>query len=219
MRAMLTAKLCPLHQELHFEQVDAGHPARNEVEAFIAQVYRSRYGADLRSFLPHLLAFRDDAGELQAAVGLRYGAEGALFVEQYLDLPAEAAIGARLRLPVARRDLVEVGNFASRSPGDARTIVVRLADLLHGQGIRWVLFAATRQLRNALNKLHLNPQVLAPACPDRLHADAQQWGRYYDAQPDVLWGDIVAAHAHLYPNTRAADSTFQTKLKVCGRLA
>ena len=32
---------------------------RADTEAFIAQVYRARYGAELTRFLPHLLAFRN----------------------------------------------------------------------------------------------------------------------------------------------------------------
>jgi Thermostable hemolysin len=47
--------------------IEAGHPERAEVEAFIAQVYAERYGATLQSFLPRLLAFRDRNGVLQAA--------------------------------------------------------------------------------------------------------------------------------------------------------
>ena len=65
--------------------IDPGHARRAGTEAFIAQVYRARYGAELTQFLPHLLAFDDAAGRLQAAVGLRCGYEGPLFVEQYLE--------------------------------------------------------------------------------------------------------------------------------------
>lgn len=178
--------------------IEAGHPDRPEVEAFIAQVYAERYGARLQGFLPRLLAFRDRAGQLQAAVGLRRGHEGALFVEQYLDLPVEQALNARLGRPVLRSDLVEVGSFASRSPGDAREVIVLITDLLHQAGVRWVLFAATRQLRNALDRLRLAPVVLADARPERLQADPAQWGNYYDSQPQLLFGDIAAGHAFLH---------------------
>ncbi|SON78509.1 hypothetical protein XAP7430_200074 [Xanthomonas phaseoli pv. phaseoli] len=71
--------------------VEAGHPQRQEVERFIAAVYLRRYGAQLRSFLPQLLVYRDADGALMAAVGMRIGSAGALFVEQYLDEPAESA--------------------------------------------------------------------------------------------------------------------------------
>jgi hypothetical protein len=178
--------------------IEAGHPDRAEVEAFIAQVYAERYGARLRTFLPRLLAFRDPTGRLQAAVGLRRGQEGALFVEQYLDLPAEASIHARLGRPVLRSELVEVGSFASRSPGDAREVIVLITDLLHQAGVRWVLFAATRQLRNAFDRLRLATVVLADARSERLQDDPAQWGNYYDAQPQVLFGDIASGHAFLH---------------------
>ena len=178
--------------------VEAGHPERPEVESFIAQVYAERYGATLTRFLPRLLAFRDRAGTLQAAVGLRGGQEGPLFVEQYLDLPAEANLHARLGRAVLRSELVEVGSFASRSPGDAREVIVLITDLLHRAGVRWVLFAATRQLRNAFDRLRLATVVLADARSDRLQDNPAQWGTYYDAMPQVLFGDIAAGHAFLH---------------------
>ena len=131
-------------------------------------------------------------------MGLRRGQEGALFVEQYLDLPAEASLRSRLGRGVRRDELVEVGSFASRSPGDAREVIVLITDLLHRAGVRWVLFAATRQLRNAFDRLRLATVVLADARSDRLQGDASQWGSYYDAQPQVLFGDIAAGHAFLH---------------------
>jgi hypothetical protein len=178
--------------------IEAGHSDRAEVEDFIAQVYHERYGATLRSFLPRLLAFRDGSGRLQAAVGLRRGQEGALFVEQYLDTSAERAVHLRLGRPVRREELVEVGSFASRSPGDAREVIVLITGLLHQAGVRWVLFAATRQLRNAFDRLRLATVVLAEANRERLQDDPAQWGSYYDAQPQVLFGDIAAGHAFLH---------------------
>jgi hypothetical protein len=186
--------------------IEAGHPERAEVEDFIAQVYSERYGATLRSFLPRLLAFRDASGRLQAAVGLRRGREGTLFVEQYLDTPAETAVNLRLGRPVRRDELVEVGSFASRSPGDAREVIVLITGLLHEAGVRWVLFAATRQLRNAFDRLRLATVVLAEARSDRLQGDAGQWGSYYDAQPQVLFGDIAAGHAFLHRGLDAASA-------------
>lgn len=184
--------------------IEAGHPERAEVEAFIAQVYADRYGANLHSFLPRLLAFRDGDGVLQAAVGLRRGQEGSLFVEQYLDAPAETSLRARLGRAVRRDELVEVGSFASRSPGDAREVIVLITDLLHRAGVRWVLFAATRQLRNAFDRLRLATVVLAEARSERLQDAAAQWGTYYDAQPQVLFGDIAAGHAFLHRGLEAS---------------
>ncbi|MBP6596116.1 MAG: thermostable hemolysin [Arenimonas sp.] len=177
--------------------IDPSHPQRAEVEAFIAGVYAEKYGAQLRSFLPELLAFRRADGELQAAVGIRRAQDAPLFVEQYLDASAEATL-ATSRGIVARRDqLVEVGNFAAMSPGDARELIVQLTGILHAAGSRWVLFAATRQLRNAFDRLHLGTVELAPARRERLRDDQTEWGRYYESNPCVLFGDIAAGHAFL----------------------
>lgn len=185
-----------------YERVETGDPSRGEVEHFIGHVYRVRYGARLRSFLPHLLAFRDDAGRLQAAVGLRTGSEGPLFVEQYLDGPAEAAIAAHGRGTATRSEMVEVGNLAALRGGDARALIVHLAGTLHAAGLRWVLFTATRQLRNAFDRLHLDTVVLAEADRSRLQGDGTDWGRYYEVRPQVLFGDLAAAQAFLQAGAR-----------------
>jgi Thermostable hemolysin len=182
--------------------IDPDHARRADTEAFIAQVYRARYGAELTQFLPHLLAFDDTNGRLQAAVGLRCGYEGPLFVEQYLDAPADAAIADAIGRPVSRDQLVEVGNFGALSAGDARQLILHLTHWLHAAGFRWVLFAATRQLRNTFDRLHLDTVELAEANPSRLLRDPGQWGQYYDAQPKVMFGDIAAGHAYLSRSQR-----------------
>jgi hypothetical protein len=182
--------------------IAVGDPHRAAAEAFVAQVYRARYGARLTAFMPQLLAWRDDAGALRAVVGLRDGGDPPLFVEQYLDVSAEAAVAAALGRPVARETLVEVGNFAACSAGDARAVIVHLTERLHAAGVRWVLFAATRQLRNAFDRLHLATVELADADPARLGEGSADWGTYYDAQPKLMFGDVAAGHAYLRRNGR-----------------
>lgn len=181
----------------HGALVEPNSSERIEVERFIADVYRHQYDAQLRSFMPQLLAYRDGQGQLVAAVGLRFGIEGRLFTEQYLDVAAETAMSTRLHRPVQRAELVEVGNFAATSPGTARELIVQMTQTLHGAGIRWVLFAATRQLRNAFDRLRLDTVELAEARADRLTDDADDWGRYYDTQPLLMCGDVAAGQAFL----------------------
>jgi hypothetical protein len=82
-------------------------------------------------------------------------------------------------------------------PGDARRLILGLTRGLHEAGQRWVLFTATRQLRNAFARMGLQPTSLGPARPTRLHASATDWGRYYDADPVLLCGDIAAGVAYL----------------------
>ncbi|AVQ00056.1 thermostable hemolysin [Ahniella affigens] len=177
--------------------IDRSHARRGEVESFIADVYFARYGATLSTFMPHLLAFNQGQDELRAAVGLRSGFEGPLFVEQYLEMPAEAAISAQIGRPVARGDLVEAGNFGARYAGDARELILNMTHYLHLAGFRWVLFAATRQLRNTFDRLHLATVELAPAVASKLRDQHADWGSYYETEPTLMFGDIAAGHAFL----------------------
>lgn len=171
--------------------------AREEAESFVASVYRDRHGATLREFMPWLLTFRDRAGALLAVVGLRPAARAPLFVEQYLDRSAEQVVGAALARPIDREAMIEVGGLAARRPGDARRVILCLTRGLHAAGLRWVLFAATVQLRNAFDRLGLRPVALAPALRERLRPAATDWGRHYDSQPVLLCGDLDAGAAFL----------------------
>lgn len=175
------------------ECIDARHPDRAEVEDFVARVYRQRFDARLSEFMPHLLAFRDGQGRLLAAVGLRCGGEGRLFVERYLQDDAESRLGAELGQRVARQQIVELGNFAAHDPGAARELILALIPLLRQAGMRWVMFVATRQLRNAFRRLGLAPRHLMVARGECLGEDAASWGRYYDEAPELLFGDLHRA--------------------------
>ncbi len=200
MRCMITSTPSRSYSRHGFASaslVEAGHPQRQEVERFIAAVYLRRYGAQLHSFLPQLLVYRDAGGALMAAVGMRLGSAGGLFVEQYLDEPAESALAARMAAPVSRAGLAEVGNFAAISSGSARALIPQMTHALHNAGVRWVLFAATRGLRNTFDRLQLRPLVLAPALQSRLRDDDTDWGSYYAKHPQVVCGDVAAGHACL----------------------
>ncbi|WP_310439321.1 thermostable hemolysin [Stenotrophomonas sp. BIGb0135] len=182
----------------HSQVVGPQDPSRSEVEQFIARVYRERYGATLHAFLPQLLAFRDGKGNLVAAVGIRVGSDGPLFVEQYLDEPVQAILLHREIASVGRDRIAEIGNFAATTPGVARELIVRLTDMLHAARVRWVLFAATQQLRNTLDRLQLVTVELGEADPERLAGDASRWGSYYETRPKVVCGNVSAGRAFLH---------------------
>ncbi|AKO21930.1 thermostable hemolysin [Xanthomonas oryzae pv. oryzicola] len=192
-----SSRLYARHAFASASLIEVGHPRRQEVEHFIAAVYLRRYGAQLRRFLPQFLVYRDADGELMAAVGMRLGSAGGLFVEQYLDAPAESALAACMAAPVARSGLAEVGNFAAISSASARALIPQMTHALHNVGVRWVLFAATGGLRNTFDRLQLGTVGLAPAVQSRLRDDDTDWGSYYATQPQVVCGDVAAGHAFL----------------------
>lgn len=191
---------CPSPTYPHWqapESIALDHPRRAEVEDFVATVYRQRFDARLQHFMPELLAFCDVFGHVQAAAGVRSARVHPLFTEQYLPSRVEQCISQAARQPVQREDIVEVGNFAARTSGDARRVIEQVTRTLHAAGFRWVVLVATRQLRNAFDRLHLQTTVLADASPNQLHDDGTEWGRYYHTQPQVLCGDIAAGYAFL----------------------
>lgn len=180
-----------------FTAVGPGHERRSELERFVAERYRRAYGAHVRQWMPVLIAFDDAQGRLAAVVGTRQAQSHPLFVEQYLDLAAECAVGAALHERVQRRELIEVGNLAASRAGESRALITAMTLLLESAGFRWVLFAATAALRNAFARLQLQTCVLVEARRERLAPDAGDWGRYYDTHPLVLCGDLRLGAAQL----------------------
>jgi hypothetical protein len=173
------------------EPVHATHPSRAQFEDFIAARFGRAYGARVTHFLPHLLGVRDGLGRWQAAAGYAAAAGGRLFLEQYLAHPVEQALAHELGRPLARHGIVEVGNLAAVSAGMARLLIPQLARHLHRLGYRWVVFTATRALRNSFLRLGLRPLPIAPADPARLPDGGASWGAYYEQDPMVMAGKIA----------------------------
>ncbi|MEW5789026.1 MAG: thermostable hemolysin [Pseudomonadota bacterium] len=169
-------------------------PRRAEAEAFIREVFAERYGARVASFTPHLMLL-ERRGAPRAAAGWRSAATGTLFLERYLDQPAEALIARLAGRPVPRDRVVEVGHLAARRSGEGARMILTLARHLDRLGYEWVMFTATAELIGIFRKLGLPPLALAPADPARLGAAAGDWGRYYETRPIVVAGPIHLARA------------------------
>lgn len=179
------------------ECYERGDPGRAQLEAFIAATFLENYGARIAHFSDTLVGCRDADGAWTAALGFSLAGAHPLFLEHYLDGPIEAEVGARLGRPVARAEIVEVGNLAALRPGAARALIVGTTGLLHGLGLGVVAFTATTSLLNSFSRLQLRPQVLAPADPARLPDGGSQWGSYYDTHPQVMFGDIQYGYSEL----------------------
>jgi hypothetical protein len=179
------------------EQFHAGDPGRASIEAFIAQAFMRTYGARISHFCDVLVGCRGEDGTWHAAVGYSLAQAGPLFLEHYLDMPVDLAIGRRLGSTVARDRIVEVGNLAAVHPGAARALIVSTTGLLYGLGLHLVAFTATASLLNSFGRLRLRPHQLAPADPARLPGAGRQWGSYYATAPNVMFGDIRYGHEKL----------------------
>lgn len=181
----------PRHQPVVRHAV-AGHPRRAAAEDFIRDVFRRRYEAEVPGFAPNLMLL-EQAPRIVAAAGWRGAESEALMLEQYLDEPIEHAISRLAGQPVPRGRIVEVGNLAAERPGGSVAVILALAAHLDRLGFEWVVFTATSELIGIFRRLDLPPLALAPADPQRLGAQAQAWGRYYDTRPVVVAGRLRLA--------------------------
>lgn len=169
------------------EPIHPTHPLRTACEGFIGARFEQAHGARVVHFAPYLLGVRDALDRFRAAAGYTPAEGRRLFLEQYLDAPVEHLLA---RHGVRREAIVEVGHLAATSAGMGRALIPLLARHLQRLGYGWVVFTATRELRNAFARLGLAPLELARADPARLPDRGARWGRYYDHEPVVVAGRI-----------------------------
>lgn len=168
-------------------------PLRGPYEQLIRSKYAQVHGARLERFMPHLVGCTDGHGQALAVLGYRSGDEGRLFLEQYLDLPIEAALArdgaaAGPVTGLGRDRIVEVGNFASRDRAATAELVRRLPHHLARRGFQWLVFTGTAQVRALVAGFGAPLVDLGPADAARLQDQADRWGRYYEETPRVMAG-------------------------------
>jgi hypothetical protein len=166
----------------------ASDPHREDLERFVRDVFASKHGARVCSFMPTLLAMRNDAGDVCSVAGFRCAAGQPLFLEQYLDEPVERAISTFSGQQVDRSQIVEVGNLAGVSCRSAMRLVLDLPRILLEGGHRWIVFTATDTLRGLLASYHAPLLDLAEASVSRVQGAGDDWGQYYERRPRVMAG-------------------------------
>jgi hypothetical protein len=187
---------------------------------FIRRRFSVAHQARVSHFMPQLFGLQSADGSLYGAAGCRRADSGALFLERYLDVPIEQAIFERSGVQVERHQIVEVGNLAAEGLGTARTLIVKLTRQLALQGFRWVTFTGTQEVLNSFYRLGLAPQSLGLADPARMGESLADWGRYYDSQPQVVFGEILPAHRQLLDAQPTTDlSSFYSAQRVQHRAA
>lgn len=183
--AVDSGRCCQGHELLLYQASD---PRREELERFVRDVFASKHGARVCSFMPTLLAMRNDVGVVCSVAGFRCAAEQGLFLERYLGEPIEYAIGSAAREQVSRSQIVEVGNLAGVNCRSAMRLVLELPRILLDRGHRWIVFTATDTLRQLLASYHAPLLDLAAASASRALDTGDEWGRYYESHPRVMAG-------------------------------
>jgi hypothetical protein len=138
------------------------------------------------------MSVQDAAGDIHAVVGFRLAETGPLFLEHYLDDPIEQVLARSLEPGADRRQVAEIGNLGSKSPGATIFLFRALAEHLRSLGRDIAVATATRDLRAILGKFGVATVELARADPERLPDRGSTWGSYYSTDPKVMAGSIRA---------------------------
>ncbi len=163
-------------------------PTAEAITGFIQRRFLQAYGALPELRIPRLLALTSGHGALLAAVGVRNAGQERLFLEDYLDVPAETLIVSDGTLQ--RDELAEIAHLAGVEAGVSRYLFAGLTLWLRDNGYRWIAFTGTEQLRNSFQRLGVATRVIAPADPLKLPGQGAGWGRYYQNKPMVMAADV-----------------------------
>ena len=189
------AGLQPPRRLLDVTAVGRQDADRAALEAYVRTAFNRSHDADVSTFMPTLLAFRDGAGSLRGVLGIRSAADAPLYLESYLDRPVEQAIVAAGYHPVDRREVVEVGNLAAGSCLAAVRMVAQMPVQLMNRGYSWIVFTATSTVHEILLGLGAPLVELGRADPLRVARQGDRWGRYYDNDPRVYAGFLPDSRA------------------------
>lgn len=184
--------------------VKASDPQRTAIEQFIATGFAKAYQADVHKFMPNLLGV-SRAGEWQAVLGLRCAAAGAahtdLFIEQYLPAPVEQLL-ATYGMQAERSQLIEIGHLYASNRQSLLQLFVLMAYALDQLNYRYLLCAATTQVRSILSRHGIELTELGEAKAEALGKDAANWGSYYDTNPKVCVMDLAAVTRLIHSDER-----------------
>ncbi|MDP3871980.1 MAG: thermostable hemolysin [Methyloversatilis sp.] len=189
---VLGRAMAPVLSDPALEVVGRLHPERAALERFIAGCFFRGYGAVITHFADTLLGVRNSDGQWAAGLGYSLPGVRPVFIEQYLDVPLESALGGVLGERVARSAVAEVGNMASTSAGLGRLLIALATQHFYAQGLDYVVFTATRALANSFVRLGIPIFPVGVADPARLHDGVGNWGNYYRNSPTVMVGRIAS---------------------------
>ena len=173
-------------------QLDIVYPADTLWTAVIEHLslrYQQAFLADLKVFMPAYLALLHN-GEIVSVCGFRIAADEPLFLEQYLDAPAQQLVSGLFDQPIQRSNLVEFGHLASFAKGMSPLHFYLIAEFLVGSGYEWCIFTATDPLYALMSRLGLEPRLITCAEANKVVDADTVWGTYYQHQPKVFAGSL-----------------------------
>ena len=155
---------------------------------FTNNQFERRFSSRLELFHPLILSYWSN-NEIQAVVGFRAARDFPLFLEQYLDEPAEVV------LDIDRQLIVEIGGFAALNRVAALPLMRQAAGSLQQLGFTTAVCTANRPIRSCLTKLGIEFIDIGIANPELVAESSASWGSYYKSAPKVIAGFRVLLHS------------------------
>ncbi len=171
--------------------------SRSEAEQFIEKIYAQSYGSVIKGHYPVLMSLRDATDCVVAAVGIRQANDEALFLEQYLSGPIETVLSSAVQTEVHRHEIAEIGNLASNAKGGLILLFLGLAAYLKRRQCAYAAVTATNDLRRAFETLGFEARSLCRAQASALPDRGISWGRYYETEPEILFGSVSGCFSRL----------------------
>ena len=175
----------PVSPGLEYAGTDLSYrTARRFVEAQYAQAHNATIECDF----PTLMVVSDHAQQPLSVAGVRSPLQH-FFLEHYLDGSAEQVLSEHFRKPVARQNIVEIGNLAGSRDRHATTFLLHQTwDYLIRCGFEYLMLTGTCRLLHRFRQLPLHH--LADARADQI-PNPGRWGSYYEESPQVVAGKLA----------------------------
>ncbi|AEH32770.1 delta-VPH [Vibrio anguillarum] len=182
--------------DLQLAVIDPSHPRWLEAIHLVRERYQQAFDARLITFMPAYLALLDH-DEMKSVCGFRVAQQEPLFLEQYLDQPADEILSQRFDCRVSRSALIEFGQLASFGRGLSALHFTLIAQQLVDLGYEWCVFTATDPLHALMRRFGLQPTLIAKASASCIPNANQIWGSYYQHSPRILAGNLAQGLALL----------------------
>ncbi|GGJ51388.1 thermostable hemolysin [Streptomyces brasiliensis] len=163
----------------------------------VQDVFATQYQASIRpnpdAFLAYFESAEDGTESALACAGLSFPEQDNILLERYLDAPVEKVIADELDAPVAREQILQIGNIASVRASAGGEIIKALPLVMACLGRPYAVMTMTGRLAMLMQRLGVVFHPLVDASRDALSPqEAAQWGSYYDTRPVVGWAEAAA---------------------------
>ena len=108
----------------------------------------------------------------------------------------------KLTRKVRRQDIVEVGNLASLCRGAGQHLLTYLGAFLFHANKKWAVFTATAETRNLFYNMGAELHYLSSVSVEALKEHQNDWGTYYDREPQLVALDLLDFYELLLSKTQ-----------------